>query len=343
MKVYEFVEIAKCLYPDCFNQCSRVSHLNDKLLADALKFWRDKTCRDLSLCISISGVLEQYDFQNDREVAQWVSKLANHLRVCDDDNLLDKYAVLPYRCGAFMQKSEIFLDDGSVNEILKDAAMYSGNNVRQKMLFSGITLDLPSNRIISLEYVAPSITAFVRNNKKVMVKQSFEVRETFRDTSTWIRNNRKDNQVSKCFKELIENFHWFYNDEEIAESMAKSEQYDEVLKKYNVADINVLSKILASHSEPNETETVTISISRELLAQWGITSEEGLRKALSKMFFDLLKFINPQIMLDSLTMSKPFSIVQKIMLSTIYTSMMTTHLTKKIFNSLATLFSESAS
>ncbi|MDD3138480.1 MAG: ATP-binding protein [Lachnospiraceae bacterium] len=275
----EFVEIAKRLYPDCFNQYSRVSYFNEKLLSDALKFWREKTCIDLSLCTSINGVLEQYDFQYEREVADWVSKLANHFRICDDNNLLDKYAILPNQCGVLMRKSEIFLDDGSVNEILKDAAMYSENDVRQKMLFRGITLDLPPNRIISLEYVAPAITAFVRNNYKFISKQNFEMRETFRNTSTWIRNNRK------VFKELIENIHWFYDDEEIAESMAKSEQYDEVLKKYNVADINDLANILASHSVVNAAESETISISKELLAQWGITSEEDLRKALSKNVF----------------------------------------------------------
>jgi hypothetical protein len=91
--------------------------------------------------------------------------------------------------------------------------------------------------------------------------------------------------VSKCFKELIENLHWFYDDEEIAESMAKSEQYDEVLKKYNVADINELANILASYPAVNTAESETISISKELLAQWGISSEEELRKALSNNVF----------------------------------------------------------
>lgn len=281
----EFVEIANHLYPDCFNQYSRAHYFNEKLLSDALKFWREKICIDLSFCASISNVLEQYDFQNDREVAEWISKLANHFRICEDDNLLDKYAVLPNQYGYFMRKSEIFLDDGSVNEILKDAAMYAENDVRQKMLFKGILLDLPANRIISLEYVAPAITAFVRNNNKAISKHNYEVWETFRNTSAWIRNNRKDSKVSKCFKELIENFHWFYDDEEIAESMAKSEQYDEVLKKYNVADINELANILASHPAVNAAESETISISKELLAQWGIASEEELRKALSKNVF----------------------------------------------------------
>lgn len=39
-KQNEFVDIAKCLYPNCFDQYSRVNYLNDKLLSDALKFWR---------------------------------------------------------------------------------------------------------------------------------------------------------------------------------------------------------------------------------------------------------------------------------------------------------------
>ncbi|MEK4234825.1 ATP-binding protein [Paenibacillus sp. FSL H7-0714] len=284
-KQNEFVEVAEHLYPDCFNQYIRVHHVNEKLLSDALKFWREKICIDLSSCTSISSVLKKYDFQNDREVAQWVSKLANHFRICEDENLLDKYAVLPNQNGEFMRVSEIFSDDGSVNEILKDAAMYSDNDIRKKMLFRGIALELPPNRIISLESVAPAITAYVRNNNKSISKQNFELRETFRNTCAWIRNNRKDSKVSKCFKELIENLHWFYDDEEIAESMAKSEQYDEVLKKYNVADIDELANILASHPAVNTAQSETISISKELLAQWGIASEEELLRALSNNVF----------------------------------------------------------
>ena len=83
------------------------------------------------------------------------------------------------------------------------------------------------------------------NNNKLISEQSVEIKETFRNTYIWIRDNRKDNNVSKCFKELIENLHWFYDDEEIAEITAKSEQYDEVMKKYNVANINELTIILA--------------------------------------------------------------------------------------------------
>ena len=184
-----------------------------------------------------------------------------------------------------MRKGEIFIDDGSIADILKDAAMCSGDDVRAKMLLQGILLSLPQNRAITLESVALTITNYVRTNSKALSKLGFEVWETFRHTSAWIRDNRNNSKVAKCFKELIENFHWFYDDEEIAESMAKSEQFDEVLKKYNVANITELATILAAHSIADVTKSETISISKELLAQWGISSEEELQKALSKNVF----------------------------------------------------------
>jgi hypothetical protein len=99
---------------------------------------------------------------------------------------------LPNQHGDFLHKSEVFLNDSSLNEILKDAAMYSGSDVREKMLFENIMLYLPSARTISLEYVAPTITTFVRNNSKTIGKLGFEGRETFRNTSAWIRDNRMD-------------------------------------------------------------------------------------------------------------------------------------------------------
>ncbi len=284
-KQNEFVKLAERLYPDYFNQPSRAPYYSERILSDALKYWREKICIDFSSCNDIDGVLGRYDFQNEYEIDEWISGLTKHFKNCEDERLLDKYAILPNQHGVFMRRSEIFLDDGSVDDVLKDAAMYSGTDVREKMLCNGVFLELPSNRIISLEYVAPAITAFVRTNSKTISTPSFEGWETFRTTSAWLRKYRTNSRVSKCFKELIENIHWFYDDEEISESMAKTEKYDEVLKKYNVADINELATILASHSVAGTADSGTISISKELLAQWGITSEDELQKALSNNVF----------------------------------------------------------
>ena len=252
---------------------------------DALKFLRVKICADFSSCSNINGALEQYGFQGECGVAKWISEAIQHFKDCEDESLLDKHAILPNQHGDFMRKGEAFIDDGSIVDILKDAAMFSGDDIRAKMLLQGISLSLPKNRAITLESVALTITNYVRTNSKAISKLDFEWRETFRDAYAWIRENRNDGKVSKCFKELLENFHWFYNDEEIAESMAKTEQYDEILKKYNVVNITELATILASHSVAGATGSGTINISKELLAQWGITTEEELQKALSNNVF----------------------------------------------------------
>jgi hypothetical protein len=256
-KQEKFIELANYLYPDYFKKPCSASYYSEKLLTDALKFWRGKICEDFSSCNNISCVIEQYGFQNEHEVANWVTKLIRYFKDCEDESLLDRYAILPNQYCNFKRKGEIFIDDGSLDDILKDAAMYSGIDVREKMLYGSISLDLPLARVISLEYVAPTIITYVRNNSKAICKISFDGWETFRATSAWLRDNRKDNRVLKCFKELMDNIHWFYDDEEIAESMAKSEQYDEVLKKYNIADIKELATILTSHFIANTTESET--------------------------------------------------------------------------------------
>lgn len=281
----DFVKLAKSLYPSSFKQLETVSIFNDRLLSDALKCWREKMCSDFCSCTNMNEVINRYSFQNEYDVAEWITELAKYLKICDAENLLDKYALLPNQHGVFKRMSEVFIDDGSVDEVLKDAARYSGNDVRDKMLYNGIILELPPNRIISIEYIAPTITSFVRSDSKTISSPSFEGWETFRATSAWLRLHRGESKVSKCFKELIENIHWFYDDDEISESMAKSEKYDEVLKKYNVSDINELTTILASRSATITPDDTTICISKELLAQWGIVSEEELRKALANNIF----------------------------------------------------------
>jgi len=280
-----FIKIAEHVYPYCFNDSKKVPYLHDKLLSDALKFWRDKICADFSSCETIQGAINQYSFENNNAVTDWISSLISLLVKNEEGNLLDKYSLLPNQYGFFNRRDEIFLDNLGLNEILKDAAKCSGDDVREKLLSRGITLSLPQNRTISLANIAPTITSYVRNNHKDIGKQSSEIREIFRNTSIWIRDNRKDDKVSRYFKELIENFHWFYDDDEIAEGMAKSEQYDDVMKKYNIADINELTAILASHSVASSSNNEGIIISKELLAQWGITSEEELNKALLRNVF----------------------------------------------------------
>ena len=90
-----------------------------------------------------------------------------------------------------------------------------------------------------------------------------------------------DNEaVKKCFKDLLANLHWFYNDNDIAENMSKVEEYNDILKKYGVSGMQELEIILSRPDiESNSREAVEIS--KELLAQWGIATEDDLSRALA--------------------------------------------------------------
>lgn len=92
-----------------------------------------------------------------------------------------------------------------------------------------------------------------------------------------MREHERDEDIKNVFALLYSNLHWFYNDEDIAANMQKVEEYDSVLSKYGVKDIQQLDNILSKSKTANESK---IEITSELLAQWGITSEEELNKAL---------------------------------------------------------------
>lgn len=281
----EFIDIARFLYPNKFNERKPVHSIQERLLLDALKFWMEQICIDFSACKNIKTAVEHFNFSDERELKQWVSRLIELLNKRSEDSLLDKYGVLPNQYGIYKFKAELSSSELIVTEVLKDASKYSGLDIRAEMLSSDIQLNLPKNRTITLERVADIITKFVRTNSDSITMKDNEAYDTFKKTANWIRDSRKNERISKCFDELIKNFHWFYNDGEIAENMAKSEQYDEILNRYNVSNMDELTHILASYSEKDVKDNEIINISKELLAQWGITSEEELKDALSKNIF----------------------------------------------------------
>ena len=77
----------------------------------------------------------------------------------------------------------------------------------------------------------------------------------------------------------MENKHWLYDDEEIAQNMKKAERYDDLMKKYNIHDQSVLEKALLAYSSEKLGDIDNIEISEELMVQYGIGSIEEFEKA----------------------------------------------------------------
>ncbi len=70
-----------------------------------------KICIDFSSCNDMNGVVERYDFHNEYEIAEWISEITNHFKICKDDSLLEKYAILPNNhgiCYAIIDSPKLF-------------------------------------------------------------------------------------------------------------------------------------------------------------------------------------------------------------------------------------------
>lgn len=305
-KQEQFLLLINDLYSTCQWNELRVSRSSDKLLGLALEFWMDKTCKDLSLNKSIETFINNFCFKNSQEAVKWLSSFINFITKYKNEYLLDRFSILPNQYGIFKKCTELSLDSGEIEEILKDACKYSGYDIREDMLLKDIYLNLPKNRTVYLEDISEKITKFVKENKNNIGQGNDLVKEVFNKFYLWLRENTKSQKVNEYFKELLGNLHWFYNDNDIAENISKVEKYNDILQKYGVSGIQELENMLVN-SRLQITESTKVEISAELLAQWGISNEDDLNRALAN------NIINAEFIHDSQRSIEMFNYVKEVL------------------------------
>jgi len=302
----DFLNLVNILHGEEGWKKSKVTKNSPEILKTALKFWREKISKE----VGSYGSIEYFasNFTNESEAISWLSKFVQVLVKNEQENLLDRIAILPDQYGKFKKVEELSVDSGEVDEILKDACKYAGYDIREILLSKDIFLLLHENRTVFLEDISEKITKYVKENKNNIGQHNTDVKEVevFKKTYLWLRENLANEKVQKCFKELISNLHWFYNDDDIAENMSKVEEYNGVLEKYGVSGMQELEKILSRSINENSLDEAVV-ISKELLAQWGISTEEDLNRALANNIFGA-DFIH-----DSKRNSELFSYVQDIL------------------------------
>lgn len=286
----------------------KVSKHSQELLKLALKFWREKIARNISSYENINQFASVFNFVNEHEATVWLSNFVHTLVKYEQESLLDKIPMLPNQYGNFKLREELSLDSGEIDEIFKDAAQYAGYDIRETLLSKYIILQLPESRTIYLEDLSEKITQYVKENKNSIGQNSIDVKETFQKIYLRLRENSDNEKLKRCFKDLLTNLHWFYNDDDIAENMSKVEEYNDILEKYGVSGTKELEKILSRSNSDNEGSlNEKVYISMELLAQWGISNEEDLNRALADNVFGA-EFIH-----DSKRSLEFFNYVQEIL------------------------------
>lgn len=263
-----------------FDKKHKVKQYSPSLMQEALKYWKEKIVKDISIYSKLNDFSDEYFSFKQEAAVIWLDKLINMLVKYEQSELLNRYSILPNQYGCFKKSDELSLDSGEIDDILKNASISAGYDIRNELLLAEIFYQLPENRTKYLDDVSDKITKYVKENKERIMQNDSDEKHVFQQTYLWLRKNKEEENVKKCFKELLLNLHWFYNDTDIAENIAKVEKYDDILSKYGVTDVQQLEKIL-SRVEVETKKEDNLIISQELLAQWGISSEDELRLALA--------------------------------------------------------------
>ncbi|WP_291578350.1 sacsin N-terminal ATP-binding-like domain-containing protein [Clostridium sp. UBA6640] len=277
------LDILKDIYKNYSWITYKVKNFSDELFGLALNFWIQKICNDICEYGSMEILINSCNFKDESTAVEWLSRLIDYITKQGMDYLLDRISILPNQNGEFKKASELSLDSGEIEEVVKDVCQIVGYNIREILLLKDIFLKLPKNRTVKNDQFADKIVNYIRANKNKL-GQTSEEKNVFQSFYNYLRGHRSEEYINTPFKELCSNLHWFYNDDDIAENMQKVEEYSTVLSKYGLSSVEELEGILARTQVEIKPKEVT-EISKEFLAEWGISTEEELKYALSNNIF----------------------------------------------------------
>lgn len=272
----EFVSLMKDFY-DYDWSAIHVSRISEELSNEALEFWIENTIQEISDLKSLKMLSKRLcDDDNNDYAINWLNKFYSCLDKLNKISLINNKDVCPTQNDDFKCISELYIDVGEIAEETKDVLKLIGRDVRKDLIHRKINLRPARQRRRTNEEIAAPIINYIEKNQKNLGGNA-EEKNIFQNFYRYLRKHECEENIRKVFALLYSNLHWFYNDEDIAANMQKVEEYDSVLSKYGVNDIQQLENILSKSKTANGSK---IEITSELLAQWGITSEDELNKAL---------------------------------------------------------------
>lgn len=287
-KQIDFLKFADTIFSDEFMVKHEVSIISEELLEKSIKYLCTKVVDKISEYKNLE-TLDLIVIDSEESVEEWIARFIDFIKNSGYSFLLDRKekTILPNQNGQFKAKEELFTDNGEMDETLKSISAVAGYDIKGELLLAEVFLQLPDNRMKGIADVAPNIISYVRNNQGSAKMQDPIVIDVFKKLYYWIKDN--PDAAIKYFKDIRENIHWLYNDEEIAENMKKAEQIDAILEKYQIKDISILEEafIKANGDKSLSKDTISndVESEEELLIQYGIASEERYKEALNLQIF----------------------------------------------------------
>ncbi|AXP79718.1 hypothetical protein CJ739_621 [Mariniflexile rhizosphaerae] len=279
LSIFEF---SRRVYPDDFSKKRKIIYPDDKL-------WEESDKKSLFYIVSkianyknIEKAVEELTFKDKGDFLIWLDSLILFLLKEKFENNInrEKYPILPNQNGHFCSKEHLFLDDGNIDEILKDISEELGYDFRDEFLDKSIFLKLPENRTYTIENVAEKISAFVKPILRDIDKRK-EHKETLKKLYVWMNENKEKSNT--LFSDLFERRFLFLEDDDISLNMKKATELDQLLEEHgieNMEDLRIqLSKLTNNSNDFQENEDEKIDITREILVSLGISSPEQLEEA----------------------------------------------------------------
>lgn len=262
--------------PDAYE----VKVVNVDIMEKVRKYWCTEMADKVSEYGNVGTLAYYLKLNEDENVWTWMGQFIEYLEKYKHKNLLERKnkPIIPNQKGEFITLEGLFLDSGEIDDFFKDIVCEVGDDIRGILLPVNIFLELPESRVKRLKDVAQEVIEYVKQEQGMAKNQNETVRDNFNHLFCWINENPE--KAKMYFKEIVDNKHWLYNDEEIAQNMKKAEKYDELLKKYNIQDSRDLERALKVFYQQSENVVVEeVEISEELMVQYGISSMEEFTKA----------------------------------------------------------------
>jgi hypothetical protein len=221
--------------------------------ADKARIW--KLIKIISDCHSLSQLSNLLHNNNDQETIDWVQSFINFLI---DGNFSERLnnketPILPNQNGQFKIKDDLFLDNGEIDDDLKNIAKDLGYDIRAELLLKEIFLELPVSRIRTQEQVAKEISKLIRpilrdsdarENNKVVIRNLY----------LWMNKNRSIAEL--IFGEIYEKRFLLISDDEIAANIEKAEIIDEIIGETGLKPNEIKAKLIAMLKNPTMFEAL---------------------------------------------------------------------------------------
>jgi len=282
-KQLDFIKLYNSLYSGTPIVKKIASNYSDRLLTNALEYCCNKLCNDISKYDCLTEFYSAYGFSTIEDAETWISEFIMYLETIDKTDLLDRHSIIPNQNGGFKLKSNLYKDSDAIPSFMKDVCHVAGTDFREEMASTKIDVSKIIPRKKGYKEVSEVITNYIRSHMN-NISVNPDEKEAFNKTYRWLRERKDDSTIRQYFQELLDHLYWFYNDDEISESISKANDLDNILSKFGISDVKQLEVILTRKEYEVQSQK---AITEELLCQYGISSKEELQRLIdSKILGD---------------------------------------------------------